>query len=221
MANRRWAQAAVMDWQGSNREDLPAILPDARPRAFQEAEVRLQRHVEAVFESDRQEGRASNPRARPFSHHAENEQSDRRSSGWRGEANEGRWLRTDPQTLALVSVEATREPDRETDGQVGGAIEVQSAVGAGSLATRRFPTVLGICQSRLGSQVPRPVVYADDAEPTRTDEESGSDLTQSSRVDSQLVSSQRGAFLGRCREIQQQSKTNHEKIVRLSYLRSR
>ena len=79
---------------------------------------------------------------------------DRRSSGWRGEANEGGWLRGGPQALAMVSVETAREPNREADRQVGGIIEIQSSVGAGSLAAGRFSAVLGIRESRLGREVP-------------------------------------------------------------------
>ena len=76
-------------------------------------------------------------------------------------------------------------------------------------------------ESRLGREVPRPMVYADDAKPTRTDEEGGSHVAQPSRVDSQLVSGERGTFVWHCRGFQQQSKTDHQKIVRLSHLRSR
>ena len=71
LPNRRRAEAAVMDWQGSNREDLPAILPDAGQRTFARAEVHLQRHVEAVPEGDRQEGGPGDSRARPIPYYAE------------------------------------------------------------------------------------------------------------------------------------------------------
>ncbi len=71
-----------------------------------------------------------------------------------------------------------------------------------------------------GRQVPRPVVYANDAKPTRTDEKGRPHVTQPSIGASQLVPGQRVAFLGRYRGLQQQSKTDHQKIVRLSHLRS-
>ena len=77
LPNRRWAQAAVMDWQGSHDQDLPAVLPNARQRTFGRSEIRLQRHVEAVPESDCQKSQPGDPRARPISHHAEDEPSDR------------------------------------------------------------------------------------------------------------------------------------------------
>jgi len=128
--------------------------------------------------------------------------SDRRSSGWRGEADEGRWLRTDPQALALVFAQTTGEPDRKTNSQAFGTLEVQPQECAGSLTTRRLPAVLGVRRSILGGEVPRPMVYSNDAEPTRADEESSSNLTQPSRVASQLVSSERGSFLWRSRGFQ-------------------
>ncbi len=89
-----------------------------------------------------------------------------------------------------------------------------------SLVARRFPTVLGICGPRLGRQVPRPVVYSYPAISTRSNEEGCTHLTQSPGVNSQLVSSPRRTFIRNCRGIQQQSKTDHQKIVRLSHLRS-
>jgi len=84
--------------------------------------------------------------------------------------------------------------------------------------------VLRVRRSNLGWKIPRSVVYANDAEPTRTDEEGRPYTTQPSRADSQLVSGQRGAFLWRCRgpfvsiQLGQQSQTDHQKIVRLSHL---
>ena len=72
----------------------------------------------------------------------------------------------------------------------------------------------------LGREVPRPVVYRDDALKARTDEEGCPHFAQPSRADSQLVPSQRRAFQRNRRRIQQQSQTDHEKIVRLPYLRS-
>jgi len=110
------------------------------------------------------------------------------------------------------------KPDRQTDGETFRVASIQPAVGAGSLVARRFPTVLGVREPCMGREVPRPVVSTNDAEQARTDEESGSYLTQPPGVDSQLVSRQRGSFLRNRRGIQQQSKTDHEKIVRLSYL---
>ena len=80
--------------------------------------------------------------------------------------------------------------------------------------------VLGIRESCLGREVPRPVVYTDDALKARTDEEGGPHFAKSSGADSQLVSSQRRTFLRRCRGVQQQSQTDHQKIVWLSHLRS-
>jgi len=163
LPNRQRLEAPVMDWQGSNREDLPAILPDARQRTFQEAEVRLQRHVEGVLEGDRQKSQPGDPCARSIPYYAEDEQSNRRGSSGRGKANEGRWLRADSQTFPLVSLETAGELDREADGQAFGVIEIQPAFGTGSLASGRLSEVLGVRESRLGWEVPRPVVYSNDA----------------------------------------------------------
>ena len=46
-----------------------------------------------------------------ISHHAEDEQGDRQSPGWRGETNEGRRLLGNPQALAMVFLETARESD--------------------------------------------------------------------------------------------------------------
>ena len=73
LPDRRRLEAAFMDWQGPNRKDLLAVLPDAGQRAFESAEVRVQRHVEGVPESDCQKSQPGDSRARPISHHAEDD----------------------------------------------------------------------------------------------------------------------------------------------------
>jgi len=221
LSNRQRLEAAAMDWEGSNRENLPAVLPDVGQRTFKRSEVRLQRYVETLPEGDRQEGGRSDSRARPISHYAEDEQGNRRGPSGRGEANEGGRLRAGAQTFTLVPAQTAGEPDRQTDRQVGGIIEIQSAVGAGTLATRRFSAILGVRGTRLGRQVPRSVVYSYHAISTRSNEEGRTHLAQSPGADPQLVSSKRRTFIRNRRGIQQQSKTDHEKIVRLSDLRSR
>ena len=80
--------------------------------------------------------------------------------------------------------------------------------------------VLGIRESCLGREVPRPVVYTDDALKARTDEEGCPHFAESSGADSQLVPSEGRSFQRNRRRIQQQSQTDHEKILRLSHLRS-
>jgi len=70
LSDRFGRQAVVMDRQGSHDQDLPAVLPDARQRTQWQTEVRLQRHVEAILESDCQEGSPGDSRARPISHYA-------------------------------------------------------------------------------------------------------------------------------------------------------
>ena len=102
-----------------------------------------------------------------------------------------------------------------------GTAEVQPEERAGSLAAGGLSAVLGVREPWLGREVPRRVVYADDASQDRTDEEGGPDLAQPSRVDPQLVSSEGGHFRRHRRGFQQQSETDHQKIVRLSHLRSR
>ena len=84
----------------------------------------------------------------------------------------------------MVSVEVAGKPDRQADGKTFRVASVQPAECAGSLAARRFPTVLGVRELCWGREVPRPVLYANDAEQVRTDEESGSQLTQPPEVDS-------------------------------------
>ena len=60
-------------------------------------------------------------------------------------------------------LEAAGEPDRQADGEAVGAVEVQSPQRASLSAQGGLSAFLGIRQSRLGGEVPRPVVYADDA----------------------------------------------------------
>ena len=71
--DRRGLEAAVRDWPGSDGQDLFAVLPDARRRTFRPTEVCVQRHVAGLFDSDRQEGLTGDSRARPLSHHAEDD----------------------------------------------------------------------------------------------------------------------------------------------------
>lgn len=71
-ADRRRIEATLMDRQESHNQDLFAILPDVGQRAIEPTEVRVQRHVEAVSESDCQESRRCDPCTRPIPHHAEN-----------------------------------------------------------------------------------------------------------------------------------------------------
>ena len=87
----------------------------------------------------------------------------------------------------MVFVKAARKPDRQADGETFRVASVQPAECAGSLAARRFPTVLGVCEPCLGREAPRPVLYANDAEQVRTDDESSSQLTQPPEVDSLRV----------------------------------
>ena len=56
--------------------------------------VHLQRHVAGVLEGDRQEGPPGRSRSGPLSHHATDEQGDRRSACRRGQATGGGRLRT-------------------------------------------------------------------------------------------------------------------------------
>ena len=65
--------------------------------------------------------------------------------------------------------------------------------------------VLGIHQSRLGGKVPRPVVYADLAEPDRADEEDRSQPAGTSGLDPQLVPCSRHRFGRHRRGAEQQS----------------
>ena len=72
------------------------------------------------------------------------------------------------------------------------------------------------CLPGLCGEVSGRVVYADDAFEDRADEESRQDLAPPPGLDSQLVPCGRRHFGGDCRGSEQQSKTDHEKSVRLS-----
>jgi len=78
LPDRRRLEAAVMDWQEPHDQNLSAILPNARQGTFRQTKVRVQRHVEAVLESDCQKSQRCDPRAGPVSSYAEDEQGDRR-----------------------------------------------------------------------------------------------------------------------------------------------
>ena len=219
LPDRRRLEVALVDRPGPDGQDVFAILPDAGQRTFGPAEVYLQRHVETVSEGNRQEGRPGDSCARSVSHHAEVGQGDRRSSGRRGETNEGRRLRGGPQALAVVPIETAGEHDRQTDGEVVGVVDVQPPQRASLSAQGRLSVILGIRQPWLGGRIPRPMVHTNDAFQARTNEEGRPYLTQPSGTDPQLVSSERRDLCRNRRRIKQQSETDHEKIVRFPHLR--
>jgi len=171
LPDRQWIEAPLMDWQGPDNQDSAAVFPHAGQRTFRQIEVRVQRHVEAVLEGDCQESRRRDPRAGPVPHHAEDEQGDRRGAGSGSETFAGGRLRADFETLAVVLAQTPREFDIEGDGETLRTASVQFAVRSGSLAAGRLPAVLGVCESGVGWEVPRPVVHTNDAEQDRTDEE--------------------------------------------------
>ena len=142
-ADRRWLEATVMDRPGPHDEDLAAVLPPAGQETFRKSEVRVQRHVEAVLESDCQEGGWGHPGAGPVSHHAEDEQGDRRGAGCGSETFTGGRLRAGVETLAVVPMETPRELDIQGDGETLGTASRQFAVRSGSLAAGRLESASG------------------------------------------------------------------------------
>src|SRR5438477_11110748 len=69
----------------------------------------------------------------------------------------------------------------------------------------------------LGRHVPGLLVLSNHAQPHRADEENRPDTAHPSRAPAELFKSQKGVFQRRGRGLEQQSQSNHEKIVRLPH----
>src|SRR5690606_19952059 len=85
-------------------------------------------------------------------------------------------------------------------------------------AEGRLSAVLGLRLPGLGGQVPRRMVPAGHALADRTDEESRSHVTRTSRTAAELLSRPQGAFERRHRGLEQQGQSDDEKILRISDL---
>jgi len=83
---------------------------------------------------------------------------------------------------------------------------------------RRFSAVLGIQLAHMGRHVPGFLVPPNDAIPHRADEEDRPDVARSPRAAAQLFQGQKADFQRCGRGAEQQSQSNHEKILWLSYL---
>src|SRR5262249_25998197 len=88
-----------------------------------------------------------------------------------------------PEAFALVLVEASREPDREADGQAGRGVEVQFADGTCLPAPGGLPALLGIPLALLGGVLPDRMVCAGHAFADRAHEEGGPDVAEAWRAD--------------------------------------
>ena len=120
-------------------------------------------------------------------------------------------LKEDP----LVPPQAPRESNRQTEGETPGLAALQPAKRAGLSAQRRLRSILGLCVSHLGWQVPRRLVPPDNAFPDRTPKKRGQDAALPPRAHSQLLQGQKAVFQRRCRGPQQQGESHDEKILRL------
>src|ERR1035437_2073310 len=86
------------------------------------------------------------------------------------------------------------------------------------MSQRRFSAILGVQLADLGRHVPGFLVLSNHAQSHRADEEDRSDATCSPSAAAELFQGQKGV-LQRCgRGAEQQSQSNHEKIVWLSHL---
>jgi hypothetical protein len=59
-------------------------------------------------------------------------------------AKESGWIRTNPEAFAVESIEATGEPNRETNGEADGTFQIQSEERSGSFAARGLPAFLKV-----------------------------------------------------------------------------
>ena len=163
LSDRRGLPPAVVGRQRPDGQGVSRVLSHVGQGAFGPVEVRMQRHVEAVLEGDRQEGGPGGARVGPFSHHGQDEQGDRRSACRRGQASGAGRLRAGAEAFPVVPAEAGGKPDGEAGGQAVGAASVQLAVGAQPSDTGRLPTVLGVLLPGLCGEVPGRVVHTDHA----------------------------------------------------------
>jgi len=86
---------------------------------------------------------------------------------------------------------------------------------SGLICSARTSSGSGSTRAPMGQEVPRCRVHPLLAQPHRPDEEDGPEPAASSASDPQLVAGSRHHLVGRCRGIQRQSKTDHQKSVRL------
>src|SRR5208282_1677821 len=77
----------------------------------------------------------------------------------------------DPHALALVPVEAPREPERTPSNQAQGPALVQPANHTRLPAQGRVPAVLGVCLPGVGGKIHGPMVQKGDAIAPPADEE--------------------------------------------------
>ena len=120
------------------------------------------------------------------------------------------------ETHAVVSAEATGEPDGVAVGPAEGVGEVELANREGVPAEGGLPVVLGVPVSDGGDAVSGRVVREGDAIAAGTDEAGGADAATPSAPDPQLVCGAGDDFGGRCGGIQQQGETGHQKGVWIS-----
>jgi transposase len=112
----------------------------------------------------------------------------------RSPTDETRRLRARAQALALVPLEAAREPDRQTNRQARRVAPLQPAKRARLFASRRLPAFVGVPIARLGRPFPRRVVRARDALSVGAAQEGGPQSAEASAAVAQLVPRKRHRF---------------------------
>ena len=120
--------------------------------------------------------------------------------------------------IALVRAQAQRESHRSAEVPPARSAPLQPPNRPCLSPQRRLSAVLGIQLAHLGRHVPGFLVLSNHAIPHRADEEDRPHAARSPRAAAQLFQGQKAVFQRCGRGAEQQSQSNHEKILWLSHL---
>jgi hypothetical protein len=120
----------------------------------------------------------------------------------------------------LAAAQTPREPHREAGQPPRRTPPVQSQDRPRLPPERRFPVLLGLRLPLLGGEVPRSMVHPNHALASRAHEKSRTHPAPASPPHYELVSRQRRLLQWHRRGLQHQSKTDHQKSLRLHELQN-
>ena len=166
----------------------------------------------------RRPGPAGGAGARPLPHHEPFLQGDRRGPRGRGPEAGYCGQGAGAQEQPLASPQASGASHRRAGGPAGGPRASQPADGSRLPAQGGLPIAVGLRVAVLGRPVPRPLVHSDDALAARPDEGGGPHAALAPRPDPELVPSPGAVLQWRCRGLQRQGQSDHQKGIRISHL---
>ena len=187
----------------------------AGPGGFFVDPIRLLGHVETLPSSHRRKGPAGPARAGPLPHRGQPAEGGQRDPGRGGTENEGRGLRRRAQTHQVLFPEESGKPHRQPAPQAQGRPPIRPQKRPRLPAQRSFPAVLELPQSSLGRVVFEKVVRPRRAFETPADHEVRRDDPQTPAFDHELLQGEKAAVLRRRGRSEPQSKSRHQKSIRL------